>query len=312
MGNKKNARRGREHRFIYPDQHNIDDEAVPVPVIGNDDEGSESESDSGDSPPVKEAKPCGVSHLIKTHNPNRTGLPPNRENAPMNRKERKALKDPLAGKSKMELEKDFMRLQLARREREEKEQKIQEEKKAKEAAKAAAAERAQVLLETRKNVGKKGGRKPGAKIGKNKAVASTAAADSNANGDEVTSGQNPEADPDICSHEDSGTIRNFRICYRLFTESTEQWELGRAPKLIFLVLTTSDNFVFWTFTAIDDPVISVYRVTSFTSGVVFQPFPEVFSLRNHIMPTLKLMPNAQPLSRFEVSSTCILACSGRT
>ncbi|VDN96120.1 unnamed protein product [Rodentolepis nana] len=195
MGNKKNARRG-GGRCFYPDDQNLDDEAVPVPIIGESEE-SESESDSDDSLPVKEAKPCGVSHLIKTHNPNRTGLPLNRDDAPLNRKEREALKDPLANKSKMELERDFMRLQLVRRDREEKERILQEEKKAKEASRAAAAERAQVLLETKRNMGKKGGRKPGAKIGKNKAVAGTSASSSNVDRGDVTSGQ----DPGLGSHE---------------------------------------------------------------------------------------------------------------
>ncbi|VUZ41156.1 unnamed protein product [Hymenolepis diminuta] len=87
MGNKK-TRRGGGHRFTLPFEFTIDDEAEPVPTIGGDEEESNSESDSDDSLPVKEVKPCGVSHLIETHNPNRTGLPPTRENAPLNRRER--------------------------------------------------------------------------------------------------------------------------------------------------------------------------------------------------------------------------------
>ncbi|VUZ41155.1 unnamed protein product [Hymenolepis diminuta] len=204
MGNKK-TRRGGGHRFTLPFEFTIDDEfyvnwAEPVPTIGGDEEESNSESDSDDSLPVKEVKPCGVSHLIETHNPNRTGLPPTRENAPLNRREREALKDPLANKSKFELEQDFVRLQLVRREREEKERKIQEEKKAKEAAKAAAAARAQALLDAKQNKGKRGGHKPGAKIGKNKVVAVVTVAGSSTSGSANPSEGNSGTASDTGSH----------------------------------------------------------------------------------------------------------------
>lgn len=65
---------------------------MPLQIVGcppDIESASDSASDSDSSGATKkEPKPSGVSHLIETHNPNRTGKPPNREDAPMNRKER--------------------------------------------------------------------------------------------------------------------------------------------------------------------------------------------------------------------------------
>uniref|UniRef100_A0A5K3FB57 PP28 domain-containing protein n=1 Tax=Mesocestoides corti TaxID=53468 RepID=A0A5K3FB57_MESCO len=143
------------------------DRVVESRISEEDSEDSEEEEEEG------EVKPCGVSHLIETSNPNRTGKPPNRDDAPLSRKEREALllatTDPLKLKSEAELERDLARLRMVRRKREREERKKEEEKKAAEAARAAAQARAQERLEALKNKNKKTGRKPGAKVGKNAA-----------------------------------------------------------------------------------------------------------------------------------------------
>ncbi|KAL5106868.1 hypothetical protein TcWFU_005580 [Taenia crassiceps] len=161
MSNRK-PKRGGGHAFTNPDElmhQEAEAEAVAPPSSSDDDDEEEEEEEA------EVIKHNGVSYLITTHNPNRTGKPANRDDAPLSRKERDSAMDPLALKPKMDLERDLVRLKLVRRRREPRDKKWEEEKKAREAAHAAAQARAQERLEALKNKGK-GGRKPGAKVGK--------------------------------------------------------------------------------------------------------------------------------------------------
>ncbi|VDD75522.1 unnamed protein product [Mesocestoides corti] len=184
----RKPRRGGGHMFSSPEELMLQaqraaeevDRVVESRISEEDSEDSEEEEEEG------EVKPCGVSHLIETSNPNRTGKPPNRDDAPLSRKEREALllatTDPLKLKSEAELERDLARLRMVRRKREREERKKEEEKKGEllspsaEAARAAAQARAQERLEALKNKNKKTGRKPGAKVGKNAASQPSSAA----------------------------------------------------------------------------------------------------------------------------------------
>uniref|UniRef100_A0A915EZU9 Uncharacterized protein n=1 Tax=Echinococcus canadensis TaxID=519352 RepID=A0A915EZU9_9CEST len=163
MSNRK-PKRGGGHAFTDPEELMLQDaviDSVPPPNSSGDDDYDNREEEEEPEVP----RHNGVSHLITTHNPNRTGKPANRDDAPMSRKERDSAMDPLSLKPRMELERDLARLKLVRRRREPRERKWEEEKKAREAAHAAAQARAQERLEALKNKGK-GGRKPGAKVGK--------------------------------------------------------------------------------------------------------------------------------------------------
>ncbi|KAL5970448.1 hypothetical protein TSMEX_001843, partial [Taenia solium] len=160
----RKPKRGGGHTFTDPEElmrQDAEIEAV-TPQISSD---NDDEDDDDSEEEAEVTKHDGVSYLITTHNPNRTGKPANRDEAPPSRKERESAMDPLALKPRMDLERDLVRLKIVRRRREARDKKWEEDKKAREAAHAAAQARAQERLEALKNKGK-GGRKPGAKVGK--------------------------------------------------------------------------------------------------------------------------------------------------
>nr|VZI05348.1 unnamed protein product [Spirometra erinaceieuropaei] len=163
-GGKFNKRK----RHAAPSEQLQTPEAAAHWRKGDEESSSEDDEEEGEEEvEEKEVKAKGVSHLIETKNPNRTGHSGNifDESAPMSRREREAMElanmDPLKLKSEEELARDLARLSLIRKEREEAAKKRQEERKAKEAERAAAQARAQERLAALQQKGKKkGGGKP--------------------------------------------------------------------------------------------------------------------------------------------------------